>query len=651
PRAGSPASYDRELVEELAERHDLQVRFILVPEHDDLVPMLLEGAGDLIASQLTATDQRKELVAFTWPLHSVREVVVGRTGAAGLPASPDELDGKEIHVRPGSSYEETLKTLIHEGTELTIVPVDQSLDTESIVYQVTSGKRPLTVADSHLLDTIESYNPDVERLFPIREGRDIAWAVRKESNELEAAVNAFLMEKALSSRADDRFTGDLEEIKERGRLRVLTRNNPVTYFLHRGAPMGFDYTLSRMVADDLGVRLEMVVPPSREQLIPWLLEGRGDMIAASMTMTPGRSERVAFSRPYLLVDEVLVGPAGGEEIGSIEELAGKQVHVRRSSSYYQTLMNLSERIEGLLIVEAPEELETERLIDMVGKGEIPLTVADTHILQIELTYRDDVKPLLVLTGEPGSEPPPPDRVGITGSKEIGFAVRQENEALLEHLNMLVRREYRGLEYNMARRRYFQHHRHLGGGGSDRPGDDGRLSPYDELIARYSARYGLDWRLMAALAYQESRFDPGAESWVGAQGLFQVMPSTGAMLGFQNLRDPEQGTHAGIMYLHRRITRLDSRIPFDERVRFALAGYNCGIGHLADARRLASAKGWDENKWFDNVERAMLLLMQPRYHRRSRHGYVRGSEPVKYVADIQNRYDGYRQLVPTEPGGR
>jgi membrane-bound lytic murein transglycosylase F len=651
PRAGTPASHDRAMVREFADRRGLEVQFILVAEHDQLIPMLLEGVGDVAAAQLTVTDARQAQVAFTWPLHTVEEIVVGRRGAEGLPEKPEDLAGREVHVRAGSAYAETLTALAGEKAEgLKLVPVEEHLDTETIVYEVTAGRRPLTVVDSHLLTAVEAYNEDVARLFAIRDGRDIAWAVRPDNPDLKAALDAFLIEKALTAHTEARFTGDLDGIKERGRLRVLTRNNPVTYFLHRGRPMGFDYEMAQMIADALDVRLEMVVPPSRDQLVPWLLEGRGDLIAASMTITPERSEQVAFSRPYLLVDEVLVGPADGPAIGALADLAGKTVHVRASSSYYATLQALSERIEGLTIVAAPEDLETERLIDLVARGEIPLTVADTHILQVELTYRDDVRPLLVLTGEAGAEPPEAAQVGVTGTKEIAFAVRPDSEALKDFLDGFVRRTYRGLEYNMARRRYFQHHRRIAGAGSDRPGEGGRLSPFDALIQRFSRQYGLDWRLMAALAYQESRFDPNAESWVGAQGLFQVMPATGEMLGFRNLRDPEEGTHAGIMYMHRRISRLDSRIPFDERVRFALAGYNCGIGHVGDARRLAASKGWDPDKWFDNVERAMLLLMQPRYHRQARHGYVRGTEPVNYVSSIQNRYDNYVQIVPQDPGG-
>jgi membrane-bound lytic murein transglycosylase F len=181
-----------------------------------------------------------------------------------------------------------------------------------------------------------------------------------------------------------------------------------------------------------------------------------------------------------------------------------------------------------------------------------------------------------------------------------------------------------------------------------PRKPGPLTPYDALLKRHSARYNLDWRLMAALAYQESRFDPSARSWAGARGLFQLMPVTGRELGFDDLEDPNQGIPAGIQYLARLIDQFEPTLPFRQRVRFALAAYNAGYGHVVDARRIAAELGLDPNRWFQNVERAMLLLENPKYYRRARHGFCRGQQPVKYVSEIQSRYDTYvKLLVPFE----
>ncbi len=643
PRRGSPRAVDRELVRSFAQANELDIQFILVPEHGRLLRMLRRGLGDVAAAQLTVTESRSQVVDFTWPLASADEILVGQAGTEDLPRTVEELNGREVHVRGGSSYFETLQAIVaNEAPGLEIVPVPEEVDTETIVYQVSVGVRPLTVVDSHLLEDIEAYNDGIERLATLEEGRQIAWAVRVVNPDLRSALDAFLVERALLPETEERFTGDLDGIRERGVLRVLTRNNAVTYFLHRGQPEGFDYTLARMLADSLGVRLEMVVPPSRDLLIPWLLEGRGDVIAASMTVTPERAEQVAFSEPYMHVDEFLVGPAEGPRYERVQDLAGAQVHVRPQSSYYETLRELELDVE---VVEAPQEMETEQLIGQVARGEIPLTVADGHILQVERTYRDDIEPLFALTGELGEEMPDPARIGLEGQRAIGFAVRPDAVELLGAIDRFVEDAHRSTDYNVARERYFQQRRTARVGSGVDEAEDGRLSPYDGLIQRYAGQYGFDWRFMAALAYQESQFDPQARSWAGAVGLFQLMPSTARALGFENLMDPEASIHAGTLYLHSHMTRLEPGLPFEERLRFALASYNAGRGHLEDARRLAVEKGLDPDAWFENVEEAMLLLMQPEYYRRARNGYVRGSEPVAYVAQIEDRYSTYVQILP------
>lgn len=634
PRAGMPGSYDRTLAREFAKRHGLKARFILVPSHDRLIPMLREGRGDVIAAQLTETKRRLEKVAFTQPTETVDEMVVGKKGAKEAPKGVDDLGRFEIHVRASSSYADTLR-----GLGLSFVPVDERFDAEKIAYDVSRGKRALTVLDSHLLEAIQAYNDGIEGLFPLATGRHIGWAVRKDSKALLAALDAFLVEKALTGHTEKRFTGDLDGIRERGVLRVLTRNNPVTYFLHRGRLRGFDYELAKRVAQDLGVRLEMVVAPSRDALIPWLLEGRGDVIAASLTVTPERAKKVAFSRPYLHMEEVLVGRAGGPAL-KIEELDGVTVTVRPSSSYRRTLEALKKKVPGLIIADAPESMETEELIAEVDAGKIPYTVADSHILMSELAVREHVEAALTLTGD-GTHPW--DDLNA-GSKDIAFAVRPDALKLRSYLGAFVKKTYRGVEYNMLRKRYFENRRRIAEAKVERVGASGRLSPYDDLIKAVSARLGLDWRLMAALAYQESRFDPKAKSWVGAKGLFQVMPSTAKALGYPHPERPAQGVAAGVTYLHQLIERLDPALPFRQRVRFAMAGYNAGLGHVFDARRLAAEEGLDPDRWFGNVEKAMLMLEKPRYYRRMRHGYCRGTEPVKYVSQIQNRYDNYVNVV-------
>ncbi len=637
PRQGMPKAQDRELLARFAEKHGMAVEFLTVQGFDKLIPLLREGRGDIIAADLTVTPERAKQVAFTRPLARVSEVVVGKRGAANLPRKPEDLAGRAVHVRASSTFAASLQALAKDKAPgLTVEPAPEGVEPEELVWQVSRGERPLTVVDSHLLAAIETYNPDVEGLFPIAEGRQLAWAVRLENPALRAALDAFLVERALIEHRERLVTADLDGIRKRGVLRVLTRNSPVTYFLHRGEQAGFDYQMAKLAAEALKVRLEVVVPPTYGQLIDWLKEGRGDVIAAALTVTPERQQQVAFSRPYLYVDEVLVQRAGAPKPASLEELKGKAIHIRKTSSHFATLSALKARY-GFEIVEEPEEMDTETLIDRVARGEIPYTVTDSHILAAERVYREDVEAALTVPGQ--GEP-----AGKDGHYGIAFAVRPENVKLRAFLDGFVQKTYRGIDYNMARRRYFEGRRAEAPVTAEASSGTGDISPYDTLVQSYSARYGLDWRLMVAQMFQESRFDPKARSWVGAQGLFQVMPATGKELGFVKLEDPDQGIHAGVKYMHQLIGRIAPEIPFKQRLRFALAAYNAGLGHVLDARRLAQEQGLDPNRWFGNVEKAMLLLEKPKYYKRARHGYCRGSEPVKYVSEIQTRYGNYVAVV-------
>jgi membrane-bound lytic murein transglycosylase F len=171
-----------------------------------------------------------------------------------------------------------------------------------------------------------------------------------------------------------------------------------------------------------------------------------------------------------------------------------------------------------------------------------------------------------------------------------------------------------------------------------------LSPFDDLVKAQADEHEFDWRLIVAQMYQESRFDPNAKSWAGARGLMQVMPRTARELGVENLKDPEQGIIAGVRYLSWLRDRFESELPVRDRMWFALAAYNAGAGHVRDARRLAKRQGWSSNRWFDNVEKAMLLLSKSKYANNAAHGYVRGSEPVRYVREIRDRYQAYLKLT-------
>jgi membrane-bound lytic murein transglycosylase F len=631
-RQGAPGAEDREMAILFAERLGLRCEFGPVESRSGILDLLERGYGDVVTAGLTVTPARERRFRFTRPNATVDEWLVGRRGDPGLPRSVEALEGREIHVRRSSSFAETLSELAGaRGIGLRLVYVGETVDTETIAYEVSRGERPLTVVDSNLLSTIETYNPDLERLFVIAEGRDLAWVVRREAVELASALDAFIIERYLTShRTEDRTREGLEAIRARGSLRVITLNDSAHYFLYRGRQMGFDYEIGRLAAKRLGVRLEMVVPPRRDLIRDWLLEGRGDVVASTLTVRPEREDRVAFSRPYLFQDELVVQAAAAAEKIGLEELEGRTIHAWRSSSHYERLIELQDEYGPFRIELIPEDMELDEILSRVASGEFPLAVVDGLLAAAEIRRRQDVRVAFSLSSKP---------------REVAFAVRRENQRLKEFLDEFASQLVGSLDLNDARARYFFPSLGLVAARERTTGGRGRLTPYDEIFQKYSRQYGLDWRLLAAQAYQESRFDPTSRSWAGATGLFQILPSTAVELGFENVENPEAGIQAGTKLMHLLLERLDPRLELKHRLRFALAAYNAGWGHLQDARRLAAEQGLDPDRWFGQTEKAMLLLSQPRYHQRARHGYVRGGETVAYVSQIQNRYDHYVALVP------
>ncbi len=628
PRVGLPQTEEYRLLELYAESANLELEQVKVDDYGQLIPALLDGRGDIIANNLTVTDSRKQQVNFTIPIAFVREQLIGRRGET--PNTAHELKGRKIAVHRSDSFYETLTTLRTQRYQppFEIIEVDESVPTEALIRGVSEGRYDLTVLDSNTFGAVSTFDEGLEVGFDLTTVRPIAWAVHPENNQLLVSINDFLGRHHLASAAKE-FSGDLAEIKKRKVLRVLTRNSASTYFLWRGELLGFEYELARRFADKHKLRLEMVVPPSRDLLIPWLKQGKGDIVAAAMTINEERrAQGVKFSRPYHKISEILVTRKSDNSVTSPEDLQGRTVVVRRSSAYWQSLEAIRQQGIDFELVAAPEAVETEELIGQVAEGKIDLTVADSHILDIELTWRDDIQAAFAL-GEPRSQ---------------GWIVRNSNPELLKAVNGYLKKEYRGLFYNITYKKYFKNPKRIRSHVDERA-DSGSnaLSPYDGLTRTYADRYGFDWRLVTSQMYQESRFDPKAKSWVGALGLLQVMPHTARELGIENLRDPEQGLHAGVKYLDWLRKRFEPELPMADRTWFALAAYNAGIGHVSDARRLAAKQGLDSNKWFGNVEKAMLLLSNRKYARKAKYGYVRGEEPVNYVRQIRDRYLAYIKL--------
>ncbi len=629
-RARSP---EVELLRRFAEEQLLEIEWLTVESWPELERRLLSGAGDVAAAGLTVTAPRKRHIAFTLPVHARREVLTVRAG--DRIGGPADLVGREVVVRERSSFWDLLQRLrrAYPGIGVRLVP-EETRDA-ALLAAAAEGRYDMVAVDEQAFAAERGRWPELKTVPGFAAGDTLAWGVRPDAPLLLAALNRFLQREQLARPVQTVHKDDLPGIRERGVLRVLTRNNATTYYLWRGRQVGFEYELMKRFAESQGLTLEMIVAPSRQHLIPMLLWGAGDVIAAGLTATEERRRLgVAFSRPYNWVREVLVARRDDRSLHRLADLAGRTIVVRRSSSYWKTASGLTRLGIDVLVRPAPEDMETEEIIAEVAAGKFDLTIADSHILGVELAWRDDIRGVFDLRGPVAH----------------GWAVRAADRELLAALDAFLEREYRGVFYNVLYARYFEDPRRIRRQRSEQANGGGALplSPYDEMVRRHAARHEIDWRLVVAQMYQESRFDPKARSIADAQGLLQVLPSTAARFGIDDLADPEQGLEAGIRYLAWLHGRFSPELPVKDRMWFALAAYNAGYDHVQDARALARELGLDPNRWFGNVERTMRLLSRRKYYRKARAGYVRGGQTVIYVREIRDRYRAYVRLTEPRP---
>ncbi len=436
----------------------------------------------------------------------------------------------------------------------------------------------------------------------------------------------------------ERYVADLEQVKEKSVLRVLTRNNSEDYFIERGEERGFQLELARAFADELGVRVAFVVPPSRDDLIGGLLTGEGDLIATGMTVSPARAEKVRFTRSVLEAQRVVVThPLIVKTIATVEDLAELRIAVSFRSTTYRDALDL-ERATGieLHLEDVTDGVEMEEMMQRVEDGAYEATIADSNLVDLARAMGVEVVP----------------RVAIGEPHEKAWAVHPAASALQEAADAFLERSRKNGLIRIFYARYYETRSKWAKKAHDeelRTDVKGVISPYDRLFKRAAKETGLDWRLLAAVAYTESRFDPKAHSVWGAVGLMQMLPSTAKGLGVKgSLDDPAINILAGARYLKRLVSIFEQdEIEKRQRIRFAVAAYNAGIGHILDARALARQTGRDPNRWFKNVEDALALKTDPKWHEKTRYGYCRAGETIGYVSAVQSRYDVYARHVPLD----
>jgi membrane-bound lytic murein transglycosylase F len=440
-------------------------------------------------------------------------------------------------------------------------------------------------------------------------------------------------------------TIDLPQIRERGFLQAIVDNNSISYFIYRGQPMGYEYELLQSLTRQLKIKLKIKVISGIEQSIDLLNRGEGDLIAFPLTITQERNKYLAFTDAQFNTCQVLVQkkpsnwrrmPPNRVERSLLRDpvkLIGKEVHVMHESSFRERLTNLSQEIGGAIIIrEDSADAETESLIQRVASGEIEYTVTDQTIGMVNAIYYPNLDVGTVLSSP----------------QQIAWAVRKNSPELRTAVNQWFDEMKRSGRFTYLYNKYFNNPRSSQNKITSEYSSVGgrKLSPYDEAIKREAKNLGWDWRLLASIVYQESNFQPKAESWAGAVGLMQLMPAAAEQFGASDRTDPNQSLRAGAKCL-KHFDKLWSKYVSNpqERLKFVLASYNAGLSHVVDARNLARKYGKDSEKWED-VEIFLKQKSNPRYYRDPvvMAGYCKCEEPVNYVRDILTRYEEYKLII-------
>ncbi|RPJ09927.1 MAG: lytic transglycosylase F [Deltaproteobacteria bacterium] len=426
----------------------------------------------------------------------------------------------------------------------------------------------------------------------------------------------------------EKWEGDLDGMVKRRMIRVLVVYSKTFFFVDKGTQRGISYDVFRKFEEELNRKLKtqhmrvnvVFIPVSRDELLPALSEGKGDIAAANLTITGGREKLVDFTDPLLTeVNEIVVTGPESPQIATIDDLSGQEVFVRHSSSYFESLTALNERFkkEGkseVKLLPTPENLEDEDLLEMLNAGLIKLLVVDSH----KALFWKQIFPDLTVHAD----------IAVRSGGSIAWAIRENSPQLKAELNEFVKKNGQSTAFGSEIfRLYLKSARYVKNAASS-----AEMKKFRELVQffrKYGDTYGMDWVLMAAQGYQESRLDQNAKSPVGAVGVMQVMPATGKELKVGDIRLEEPNIHAGVKYIRFMVDQYFKDEPMDNLNKglFAFAAYNAGPGRVRQLRKAAQKRGLNPNVWFNNVELVAAEKI--------------GRETVTYVSNIYKYYIAYK----------
>ncbi|MHB1938904.1 MAG: membrane-bound lytic murein transglycosylase MltF [Acidobacteriaceae bacterium] len=415
----------------------------------------------------------------------------------------------------------------------------------------------------------------------------------------------------------------LSAIKRSGQLVVLTRNGPTTYYQGPNGPEGIEYDMAQAFANYLGVRLRIKVLPNAHDIIKALREGKGDLAAAGLAVTAHRLTEVRFTPPYQRIWQQVVYRTGEAPPNGVSSLPGHELEVVRDSSYAELLSQMAQQ-DPRLKWRTSENAGVDALLHRVHDGRLALTIADSNIVAINRQYYPNLAVAFNL--------PAPrflawafrkggDRSLYDAAVRFFHVLRTSGQ-----LSDLKERYYAPVErintFNIET--YIHRIR-------------SRLPLYRPLFEQAGLQYDIDWRLLAAMGYQESWWQPDATSPTGVRGLMMLTNDTSAYIGIQDRLNPGQSINGGAKYLRYIMSQLSPDIFQPDRTWMALAAYNMGLNHLEDARRLTAMQGGNPNRWSDVVKR-LPLLAEPNWYSKLQYGYAPGYQAVRYVNRIRTYYN-------------
>ncbi len=414
----------------------------------------------------------------------------------------------------------------------------------------------------------------------------------------------------------------LELAKITGSIYVVTRNSPSTFFEDRTGKTGFEYELAKAFAKSINVDLEIIVADNLQDIFHILETNQASFAAAGLTRTEERERMMRFSTPYFETNELVIYRRGGLKPTSSEDLTQGRIMVTSASDHAERLRQWQAEIPELSWTESTET-ETADLLQLVASGNIDFTLANANEFQMLQAYYPSLDIAFTL----------PD------PRQIAWAFPySRDDSMYKAANKFLNSIENTPQMAALSERFYGHLDRLDYVGAYRFSrqTNKKLDHYKDHFVEAAQDHGFDWRLIAAVSYQESHWNPRAKSFTGVRGMMMLTLPTAKELGVKNRLDPQQSIHGGALYLSRLRNRLDE-VQEPDRTWLALASYNVGFGHLRDARKITELLGGNPNLWMD-VKESLPLLSQKRYYKYTRHGYARGQEPVDYVQNIRRYYD-------------